>query len=86
MLSVPKARRTTWKKGVQKPTGGNRATDAAARIVAGPRTGQDRLAKSDEGAGIDGVGSVGAVLIVGERPSPPMRAEFQFGFQSVRRE
>jgi hypothetical protein len=85
MLDVPKARRTPWKKGVPKPTGGKRATDAAARIVAGPRTGQDRLAKSDEAAGIDGVGSGGAVLIVGKGLNSSTRAEARFSLHWVRR-
>lgn len=53
MLEMPKARRRPWKIGVPKPTGGNRETDAAARIVAGMTVGLVRLTKKDEVAPID---------------------------------
>jgi hypothetical protein len=85
MLDVPKARRTPWKKGVPKPTGGKRATDAAARIVAGTRAGRDRLATNDEVARTDAVGSGGAVLIVGKGLNSSTRAEARFSLHWVRR-
>jgi hypothetical protein len=80
-----KARRTPWKKGVRNLTGGNRATDAAARIVVGKRAGQDRLTKNDEVARTGAVGSGGAELIVVESLDLPTRVENHFDFRPERR-
>jgi hypothetical protein len=85
MLDMKTARRTQWKKDVQKPTGGNRETGAAARIVAGMTAGLDRLTKNDEVARIDAAERGEVALTVGKRSSPPTKADLRFRPQPERR-